>query len=80
MKKEEKKIYEYIEEWAKGDYEVGHPMDPDDFDEFKHIAIGDNPELSGKHDDYFRKLFDYYYEAFDDARDAEYYDEEDEEE
>lgn len=52
---------EYIKEWAESDYEVGKPMDPDDFSLFKHMGHDDGYSLT-------QKDFDKYFEYFEDCK------------
>ena len=67
-----KEILDYVKNWAYDSYDCGHPMDSNDFDEFKKILLEDLEDnlettytLSEKDLEY---LFDYYYEMFDEAR------------
>ena len=81
------KLKPEIKEIAEGDWEVGHIFDPDDFNEFAHIIISDEPELGKFEDgklklyypDLLHRLFDYYYECLDEIRSEEYYNKYDEE-
>lgn len=46
-------IIKAVKNWAKDDYEIGHTLDPDDFNEFQHLLDDDNLNIN-------RLLFDYY--------------------
>ena len=60
-----KKAKEYVIEMANDDYDAGQPFSRDDFNEFKSILKDDNIKVSNKE---CEKLFDYYFECYDDAR------------
>ena len=55
----------YLKDFAREGWETGHPEDPDDFDEFKHICKDDGFEVT-------RSDFDYYWECFYDCRSKAY--------
>lgn len=52
---------EYVRDMAAEDYEVGHPQDPDDYEEFASILQSDGIEPS-------EELFSYYFECFDEMK------------
>ena len=52
---------EYLRETAQNDYDCGHPMDPDDFEEFRKICENDGYSVT-------RADFDTYFELFDEIR------------
>ena len=60
---------DYIKSWAHNDFEVGQTMDPDDFNEFRHIAEDDGYLVD--EDD-----FSYYFSCVDEAREEFNMDEE----
>lgn len=55
----------YLRNWAKAGWDTGHSMDPDDFDEFKHICKDDGFDVT-------RSDFDYYWECFENCRSEAY--------
>ena len=55
-----------IREMAKNDYESGHPLDPDDYDEFALMLKEEGMTAS-------RELFDEYFEVFDNIREENSY-------
>lgn len=75
---EKKRLMKEIKSIAKDDYEVGHPQDPDDFNEFAHLVIDANPELGYYDTDEeevvitdeatMHELWDYYWECIDELR------------
>ena len=67
-------ISKEVEKWAKDDFEEGLTLDPNDFNEFKHLLIDNHSELEEEPDESFRKWFDYYFEVLDDVRSGDYFD------
>lgn len=73
-----KRLMKEIKSIAIDDYEVGHPQDPDDFNEFAHLVIDANPELGYYYGDEgevvitdeatMHELWDYYWECIDELR------------
>ena len=73
-----KRLMKEIKSIAIDDYEVGHPQDPDDFNEFAHLVIDANPELGYYDEDEgeviitdeatMHELWDYYWECLDELR------------
>lgn len=61
-------ILKEIRQTAEDDYESGHPMDSDDFNEFQKGL--DESDLNIN-----RLLFDYYYECFEEAKEEPWEDE-----
>ena len=66
-----KKIFKIVKEWAYESFDIGHPMDSDDFEEFKQILMESLEDTKYKNlklsDEEFHHLFNYYYEMFDEA-------------
>ena len=59
----------YIYQIAKDDYDVGHPIDSDDFDLFKSYMEEDNFKLT---DEEYEKAWDYYWECYNEIREKEF--------
>ena len=57
-----------VEKWAKDDFEQGLTLDPDDYDEFKHLLIDNHSELEKEPDESFRNWFNYYFDVLDNVR------------
>lgn len=58
-------LIEIIKDMAESDCESGHPMDPHDLDEFRHILWDEDFTVSI---DEAKELFNYYFEMFNLAK------------
>lgn len=67
-------ILDEVEKWAKDDFEQGLTLDPDDYNEFKHLLIDNYPELEKESDESFINWFDYYFDTVNDLRSGDYFD------
>lgn len=55
----------YLKDFAREGWETGHPMDSDDFDEFKHICKDDGFDVD-------KADWNYYWECFYNCRSEAY--------